>query len=388
MKWASCLLILVLIALPVPKAFAQGELAASLEVLEPGVEVKRVNTQQWVAVEVESIIGEGDSIRTDATGTARIIFFTDGTELTLEPGTEVTILEFRGDASRFNISLRMLAGITRQQILRALEADSIYAIETPAVDMTVRGTTFAVRVEETGRSSVITSDGDVAVNDESEDADVPAGFGLRVPVNERFSEVVPATTFEELDAALDGCPATFQTNADVRANIRLGPDLTFTRVGSIAPGEINRLVGITENGEWYRVPFRGGFGWIAGAGFGVNVAASCPGLRVFPDDYEENVTEYRATGDGDAVVVTAVANLRAGPGTFYTQLGSVADGSELDITGQSEDGQWVQVLTRDGRAGWIALYLLRLNIDINDVPVITVSPSTPTPTATSSGGGS
>lgn len=390
MKWTARLIVFILLFMFLPTAHAQGELAASLEVLSAGVEVKRVNTEQWVSVRIESLIGEGDSIRTDGTGTASIIFFNDGTELTLEPGTELTVLEFRGDSTKFNISLRMLAGITRQQILRALEADAVYSVETPAVNMTVRGTVFAVRVEDTGRSSVVTSDGEVAVADSSQDAGVPAGFGLRVPVNQRFSEVVPATTFEELDAALDGCAATFQTESDVRVNIRLGPDITFARVGSIAPGEINNLVGVTENGEWYRVAFRGGFGWISGAGFGVNIAPSCAGLRIFENDYEEDVTGYAATGDGDAVVVTAVANLRAGPGTFYPQLGSVADGSELDITGKSTDGQWVQVLTRDGRAGWIALYLIRLNIDITDIPVIAVSPATPTatpaPTSTTSGG--
>lgn len=354
-----------------PAANAQSsELAASLEVLEAGVEVRRTGTADWVAVRVESLIGTGDSIRTNATGEARIIFFADGAEITLTPSTEIVIDQFSGDSEQFTISLRMLSGITFQQILRALDSNSTYSVQTPAVNMTVRGTEFAVRVEDTGRASVLTEEGAVGVSSDSETAEVPPGFGLRAPVDGELSDVVPATTFEELDAALDGCLATFFTEADVRLNVRLGPGTEFTRVGSISATEINRLLGVTEDSGWYRIPFRGSFAWVSAAGLDVTVDTSCPGLREFPNDYEEDVSEYSATGDGDAVVVTASANLRIGPGTVFEQIGIVADGSELDIVGQSADGEWLQIITRDGRAGWIATYLVRLNISLDTVPII------------------
>lgn len=45
--------------------------------------------------------------------------------------------------------------------------------------------------------------------------------------------------------------------------------------------------------------------------------------------------------------------LRAGPGAQYPQVGTLAAGERLEITGISEDGSWYQVLLPDGSPGWI-----------------------------------
>jgi len=367
---------------------AQEELVASLEVLSPGVEVQRIDTANWVAIKVETLIGEGDKVRTDATGTARITFFEDGTATDLEPDTEYHITTFRGTPQQYQLSVEVLFGITQQQVGHLLDAGSSYEVVTPGARMTVRGTDFALRVEETGRSSVLTSTGLVAASNPTQASDVPPGYGLRAAVDKPLSDVVPATTFAELDAALDGCAGAVQTDADVRLNVRLGPSLTADIVGSVVPSDIHNLIGTTDSKAWYRIPFRDGYGWISAAGMqvGVTYAASCAGLAVYPDNQEEDATRYGLVGDAEvtAIVMVLTANLRAGPSTDTALIGIVGGGDRLTVIGRNEDSTWLKVHTPGDQTGWIATFLVLVNTDLGDVGVVpaTVEETPVAPTAT------
>ncbi|MBC8098851.1 MAG: FecR domain-containing protein, partial [Armatimonadetes bacterium] len=136
-----------------------GTLAATLEVLSEGVEVKRVDTANWLPVKVEAIVGVGDVIRTTATGRARITFFVDGTDTELLPDTEYSIIEFSGDDDTFTLSVEVLVGETTQRLGRILDATSRYDIKTPYMTLTARGTVFAVRVVEDEYAQMLVSEG-------------------------------------------------------------------------------------------------------------------------------------------------------------------------------------------------------------------------------------
>jgi len=276
-------------------ASAQNEFAATLEVLNAGVEVQRVNTSNPIAVHVEAIVGVGDIIRTDATGQARITFFADGTDATLEPNTEYSIVKFQGDDQNFQLTVEALAGEVTHRLNRALGANSSYDVQTPGMTLAARGTVFTVRVEADGRSAMLTREGTVAADNDSSSADVPSAYGVRAEMNSTLSDVVPATTFDQLDAALDGCTVTVTTVDDVRINVRLGPSLTQPRVGTVAANEVTNFIGATASGDWYRIAFRGGFGWILSSSASVN--STCAGLRVFPDDQTEDASLYTELGD-------------------------------------------------------------------------------------------
>jgi ferric-dicitrate binding protein FerR (iron transport regulator) len=292
-------------------AFASAQandLAALLEVREGTVEVRRVNTQQWIAVRVEAIVGVGDGIRTGADGRARITFFADGIESELLPGTETRIESFSGGDQRFALNFEVVLGQTVQRIGRALDASSSYTVTTPGMSLAARGTLFEVRVEENGRSAMLVRESMVEASSEGESAPVDAGFGVRSGVDEALSDVVRASTFAQLDAALDGCAVTVTTPDDVRLNVRLAPRLDAPRVGTIAASEVTLLYGVTESGGWYRLPFRGGFGWILSST--VVIQEPCAGLRVFPlDTQPEDPTLYTSLGDPvslDEIIVPAV----------------------------------------------------------------------------------
>lgn len=272
---------------------AQSEFAATLEVLNAGVEVQRVNTANFISVSVEAIVGVGDTIRTDETGSARVTFFADGTDVTLDPNTEYRIVEFQGDEEDFQLTVEVLIGQTTHRLNRVLGANSSYDVETPGMTLAAQGTVFEIRVEDSGRSGMLVSEGVVDAETDDGSADVPSEFGIRSAVNEPLSDVVRASTFEELDSALDGCSASVTTVDDVSINVRVAPSLEQERIGIISASDIDTFYGVSETGQWYRIMFEDDFAWILSST--ATVDSDCAGLRVFEDsafdDRESNVDD-------------------------------------------------------------------------------------------------
>lgn len=259
------------------------ELAATLEVLSPGVQVLRADTVNPVSVKVEAVVAFGDVIRTDQTGRARVTFFADGVDTELLPNTEYRIEHFQGTPEAFDIEVQVIAGETIQRLKKLLDSSSSYNILTPGMELVARGTQFAVRVEGNGRSAMLVSEGAVDASAQSETESVPLGFGVRANAQQNLSDVVPATTFDQLDAALDGCSAVVTTSDDVSLNVRSGPATSFEQIGVITAQELTRFFGKTESSQWYRIEFEENFGWILSSS--AEVDKNCAGLRVFPDDY-------------------------------------------------------------------------------------------------------
>ena len=299
MKIKAILVAMMLILWMTVNGVAQNsDLAATLEVLNGTVEVRRVNTENWIAVNIEAIVGVGDTIRTDATGRARIIFFSDGVETEILPNSEFSIDTFNGGietTDSFNLEVSVVIGQTIQRLGRVLDASSNYDVNTPGMTLAARGTEFSIRVEDSGRAGMLVSEGVVDAESDETTADVPAAFGVRSAVEESLSDVVRASTFAELDSALDGCTVVVTTVDDVRINVRIAPDREAFRVGTIDASEIETFVGTNESGGWYRIAYNGGFGWILSSSN--SVAGSCAGLRVFPDGQSEAIDSFDAYGE-------------------------------------------------------------------------------------------
>ncbi|MBL8117451.1 MAG: FecR domain-containing protein [Anaerolineae bacterium] len=295
MRWKILVILIGLFTVSISIASAQGELAATLEVLTDGVEVQRVNTTNWIAVKVEAIVGVGDVIRTDASGRARITFFSDGVDTELLPETEYRITRFEGDEQSFRIGAEVVVGETLQRIGRLLDSSSSYDITTPSMALAARGTVFTIRVGDDGVAKMLVSEGNVEASDEANNASVPPTYGIRGEPGEALSEVVQASSFDQLDSALDGCSASVNITDDVSLNVRLGASLEFERIATIDPQTIDRFMGSTSNG-WYRIQFRGGYGWINPSLSSVD--PTCPGLRQFTDGYgPEDISQYESLGN-------------------------------------------------------------------------------------------
>lgn len=298
MRIKRLLAVTLLLLLTIVNGFAQGELAATLEVLTGTVEVKRVNTENWIAVNIEAIVGVGDTIRTSETGQARITFFSDGVETDILSNSEFSIDTFTGGTAiddSFNLEVSVLFGQTVQRLGRVLDASSSYDVNTPGMTLAARGTEFAIRVEESGRAGMLVKEGTVDADANGTNSDVPAEFGIRSEVDGDLSDVVRASTFDELDAGLDGCTVVVTTIDDVRLNVRIAPTVEAFRVGTIDASDIDIFYGVNTTGGWYRIMFNGGFGWILSSAS--NVESSCAGLRVFPDDHTEDLDTYDTFGE-------------------------------------------------------------------------------------------
>jgi hypothetical protein len=90
----------------------------------------------------------------------------------------------------------------------------------------------------------------------------------------------------------------------------------------------------------------------------------------------------------DAVVLAAQLNVRAGPGTGFDGIGTLARDDALEVLGQSGDCAWLQVRTAAGVEGWVARVLggteyTALNIPCDAVPEVVVPTPTPRPQPTS-----
>lgn len=278
-----------------------GELAAVLEVLEGKVEIQRVNTVNRIAVSVEAVVGVGDTIFTDADGRARITYFEDGVSTEILANSTYRIDRFDGtvDGDTFNISVSLLLGQTAQQLQRLLNPNSSYDIQTPSMTLAARGTVFEIRVEESGRAAMLVRDGLVDASAGDQNAGVNAGFGVRALTDTAgLSDVVVASTFEELDAALDGCEILIQTPDDVSLNVRNSPGLEGELLGYLVADSIALALGVSASQDWYRVAFDDDFGWVLSSN--AVVTESCAGLRVFPDTHIEGESiSLESSGDAD-----------------------------------------------------------------------------------------
>jgi uncharacterized protein YgiM (DUF1202 family) len=84
-----------------------------------------------------------------------------------------------------------------------------------------------------------------------------------------------------------------------------------------------------------------------------NTALSTTTLEPEPED-TPSPTAMAKPETAQAEIVAAGLNVREGPGVSYAAIGTVAQGDNLDITGVSADGNWLQIATADGKQGWIS----------------------------------
>jgi len=83
----------------------------------------------------------------------------------------------------------------------------------------------------------------------------------------------------------------------------------------------------------------------------------------------------------DAVVSAATINVYAGPGEVYDLLTQVPQGTFVEVTGRNSSGDWLTVVTADGKVGWVPASQLQVNVQMASVAE-EAAPATPTPIPT------
>ena len=75
-------------------------------------------------------------------------------------------------------------------------------------------------------------------------------------------------------------------------------------------------------------------------------------------------------------------NVRTGPGTAFSIIGTVEQGGRFDIGGRNGAGDWLEFCCVNGQRGWIYAPLLVLSHDISTIPISENIPAVPTATNT------
>jgi spore germination protein YaaH len=90
----------------------------------------------------------------------------------------------------------------------------------------------------------------------------------------------------------------------------------------------------------------------------------------------------------DGVVMEEVnkLNVRSGPDTGFERVGQLPQGEEIDITGRTEKGDWLQVLYEEEEQ-WVSAAYVELNLSPEDIPVIPEDELPEKPAAVKSAGG-
>jgi hypothetical protein len=272
-----------------------GNAVARLTVLTAGVEMRRVNTEAWVPLKAESLVGVGDSVRTLEGGTASLSIFDGVAFYRMANNAEIAIESFTGVDTAFSLSLAVRAGNGTAIARRVLGGETNFRLMLPTFSASILEGETEIRVEADQRSALLIPEKGRAVVTEQGDTEAEVGdaTGVRAALSEKLSDVVRATTFTLLDLALDGCPSQVNFPGDFLLVVRLGAGPEFAEVGSLRSGTNVQLMGINASGGWYRLRYNGGFGW-------VNISRppldrSCLALRIFANAYgPEDISLFKA----------------------------------------------------------------------------------------------
>jgi len=71
----------------------------------------------------------------------------------------------------------------------------------------------------------------------------------------------------------------------------------------------------------------------------------------------------------DGVVMVGKLNVRSGPDTSFERVGQLLQGEEIEVTGRTEKGDWLQILYQ-GEKQWVSAAYVELNLSPEDIPLI------------------
>jgi probable enterotoxin D len=156
-------------------------------------------------------------------------------------------------------------------------------------------------------------------------------------------------------------------------NMRTGPGTTFEVLHAIPQGAVVDILGRSDaESNWLLARFNEQEGWIAY--FTVALDGDTEALPIIP--FEQNIAQAAPVIPGAQTMIPAAVpfsneqltaysttrvNVRSGPGTQYTVLGTLLPGYTVSVTGASGLRQeWLRIQF-DGAEGWVASYVVTLS---------------------------
>lgn len=316
-RWFSLVAIVALLGLGVTfGAHAQtSELSAVVTVVGDGVTLLRAGAINPLPLTVGSVapFGAGDQLFTGVNGRA-LIAFPDLNAVYLLPDSRYQLTAFTAlDDGRFRLEA-VLDGIA-VQTFSADTADWDYRLVTPGLTVVRPSEHFAVWALPGRFETVISAVGvALVVNEASPDGvEVEAETGWMPMYSEAPISLEAPYHAVELFALAINCQGTVSTGGTDGLRLRRGAALDYPIVGTLDDGQAVYLVGITQNGLWYRIPYLTGFGWL----YSELVAADCADLPVSPNLVGEANETVAGASEAEITLLTPFYGTPSDNSLFY-----------------------------------------------------------------------
>lgn len=141
-------------------------------------------------------------------------------------------------------------------------------------------------------------------------------------------------------------------------NVRSGPSTGYYIVGRLEKNDMVMATGRVYDG-WYEIQW-GSYGYAYVAGNYLSYSKYEPGYNPNYNCYPSNrgVTLKVCPDCGDTYYSTTALNVRRGPSTKYSIVGSLNRGQKCTVVGKS--GNWYKLLTADGSDAYASAKYLKL----------------------------
>lgn len=166
--------------------------------------------------------------------------------------------------------------------------------------------------------------------------------------------------------------ATATITGAATLNVRSGPGAEFESISTLADGQVVRLDGRSPNGEWLQVRLPDNrLGWVSTLFVTPSVAVASLPLISGTATTTPEVVAAPGTGGAATATVTGAGtlNVRSGPGTEFSLLGTLPDGQSVTLAGRNTDATWLQVSLPDGQLGWVSAQFVTSAVALANVPV-------------------
>lgn len=278
----TLVLLTTLFALIMNISAQTAELSAVIEVIGKDIAFIRGNTTNELTLSARSIapFGIGDRIRTGSNGRV-LITISEGTQLLVLPNSEYEIVDLsQDDADVISLSARQ-TGIVLHDFNAPTDSFD-YHLEAISFNVTQAYGHFLVwNVINgiNGLQAVTVASGEVTVVADNVEHSLTENTGFSVSGADEVVAISTPLHASQVVGITVNCEGIVNTGVSEGLRLRAGAALDYQIVDILQDGQSVQIVGETENGLWYRLPFQTGFGWI----YSSLIDAACGNLDQFPN---------------------------------------------------------------------------------------------------------
>ncbi len=226
--------------------FNRAQDTARVESVAGQVQIANRNGTDWETISTGDRLRRGQRIRTLGASTATLVFF-EGTRTTLSANSDITLAKLNGSAGKsLQVEIHQNSGETFNQVTPLQGTRSFFLVSTSSGTASVHGTSFQVRVSQSGQAQFSVITGEVRVNNNSQEVTLLPGQAVAAGIN---GELTQPTFHFELEGsllAIDDATGAWTVSG---VSFLITPQTTIN--GEPQLGSLLSVTGrILEDGNW------------------------------------------------------------------------------------------------------------------------------------------